>query len=221
MPRRRRKGSIVNNQPLTLGPRSRRRNVLGVRNWLVSSSAVDNTGAPVTTGPQSWGISVGAQTCVAGSNVTSQLTIIQPAPATTTPSVGRQRIDQIKGKVYISAAFDKTGGIPSPGYYSLALGIYVSELNSTTTKWNVRQPTLIIEAERDDYVYLEGKLFNLANNQSAVLPDVECPHFDIDMACNIEIGGGEALHLTVANDALSKGDVQIYSYVRVLIGPVA
>lgn len=84
----------------------------------------------------------------------------------------------------------------------------------------------ITDAERDDYHYLEGKVFNLQDPRSALpnsMPDIEAPHFDIDLPLNVEIGGGEALALTIASDAFSysANGVYITPYLRCLVGPVA
>jgi len=183
----------------------RRSNVF---DWVVGGRGVDNTGSPVAAIPTFGGSFV----VNAGNNGTYQAVVVIPTPASTTPNVGRLRIDEIHGRVCVS-------GAGAAGKYGVAVGIYVSDVNNTTTLWNVRQCTLGADAARDDYLFLEGKWFQVDAGSTMENQPWIC--FDLKIPGPVVIGGGQALHVTVANDTASANLIVVGAYFRTRVGPVA
>lgn len=191
------------------------RRVTGVTDWIVSSASVDSTGAPITSGGlTSWN----GQKTIASGSITSQAVVVQPTPAASTPSVGRLRVDQIRGRILVT--LDPSDVVSSLG--GVAVGIYVSDLNNTTTLWNVRDLSVPADACRDDYLYLEGKVW--AQAPSTPSSPVELVCFDLSISQPVVIGGGQALHVTVSLTGGSKLVPQltdIFAFFRTRVGPVA
>jgi hypothetical protein len=208
----------------TMIPRSvQPRRTSGAFDWIASNASVDATGAPQSGGAisSSWG-QTSATTVASGSVVTFQAVVINPTPMASTPTVGRLRIDEIRGRICVS------NGDASPGQFYTAVAIYVSDINNTTTLWNVRNPLVLAESTRDDYLFLEGKTWtgNVADTSSAITAtQKEDVCFELHLSQPVVIGGGQALHVAVAcasNTKLEGGlNTLVTAYFRSRVGPVA
>jgi len=186
----------------------------GTTDWIVSSASVDATGlSNPGAGLQGWADS--GILITSGSFVTSQLVVINPVPMSSTPSVGRLRIDEVRGCVHLSSAGGAAACIVQ---YSVAL--YVSDLNNTTTLWNVRNPLTPADAARDDYLFLEGgELISVP--RAAMTGLFETVRVSISLAQPVIIGGGQALHLVIAGVSSTGTQVGATSFCRTRVGPVA
>jgi len=184
---RRRRADNVNNIPYA----RMRPNVV---NWTIGGSATDNTGQvitsgtpPVPSGPATW--------TPVGFNLTDSIPLtfqavtIVAAPNTSTPTIGRMKIDEMKGRICFNN--------PSlPLAISVAVCVYVSEFNSSTGKWDVRDPMNVADAARDDYFYLEAMSISQPDTAAQTGNSGYC--FDLKLANPLVIGGGQALHVTVS-----------------------
>jgi hypothetical protein len=120
-------------------------------NWVIGGSATDSTGAVIggatPTGPSTWTMSPG-QPLASGSPISYQAVAIVAAPNTSTPTIGKVQVDAIQGHLCLTpnTAF-------TVGRVTVAVCIYVSEFNSSTSKWDVRDPINTADAARDDYFF--------------------------------------------------------------------
>jgi hypothetical protein len=184
----------------------------GIFDWNVGGLSVDPTGAPLGVAGSTSTWNLGTPAAIApGAGQTFFGTLIQPAPATSTPGIGRLKIDEIKGRITLAVA--------NSGVFYVACGIFVSDLNNTTTLWNVRNPTVAADCVRDDYIFLEGKSFQAA--VPAAGSDLCEIGFDFDIKCNVIIGGGQALAIAIYNATGSAASVGVTTAFRVIVGPVA
>lgn len=208
MARRRRSMYQRQQQPMATRLQPSRRTG-GTFDWITSTAATNAAGAPIVQ--TSWGGAIN----LTNDSIVFQSCLIQPAPASSTPSIGRLRVDEIRGRICVKGAITGTGDS-----YFAAVGIYVSELNNTTTLWNVRNLLTASDAARDDYLYLEGKSFlatNLATATPAVVEDI-C--FELNLSQPVIIGGGQAVHVQVAVSSISQA-ATVSSFFRTRVGPVA
>jgi hypothetical protein len=178
-----------------------------VTDFVVGGSNVDNTGAPLTSVSTFDKTGLAILTAVP---MTFQAVMIQPVASTSTPGIGRVRIDEIKGRVCLTT-FVTAGPVVA------AVGIYVSELNSNLTKWDVRDPLSATDAARDDYFYLEGRAVEIPATADAVSVSELC--FDLKLANPLMIGGGQALHVTVSY--VGPASAKVFGFFRTRTGPVA
>jgi len=134
----------------------------GSVDWIVAGASVDSTGASETTTNilTSWNAGLPnpatAGLVASGDFVTTQAVLVQPTPMTSTPTVGRLRLDRIKGTIDVVPSTSAS----SPDIFSVFVAMYVAHLNNTTTKWEVRNPLTIADVARDDYLYLEKAEFH-------------------------------------------------------------
>jgi len=181
-----------------------------ISDWLVAGTVLSSTGAPSTA--QTWGKLFNIPD--GGGVIHILLAAIIPAPATSTPGIGRLRIHRIEGQIGFR--------MQSAANFScdLMCALYRSQLNNTTTLWTVRDPSNPSDASRDDYLYLRGKsAVGVAQTTST---SNYVPEFDLGVNPNILIGGGEGIVLTLAANAQSGGgSVNIVPFVRTQVGPVA
>jgi len=185
-----------------------------IEDWKVGGSAVDATGAVIggasPTGPATWLMGAGSATILAtGVPITFQAVALIAAPNTSTPTLGRMRLDDIKGSIFLGAPASAT-------VIRAAVGIYVSEYNSNTGKWDVRDPLNTADGSRDDYFYLEGQMFDLPATGTSTAPTII--KFDLRLSERVVIGGGQALHVTVSAVG---ANISLNSAFRTLVGPVA
>jgi hypothetical protein len=159
--------------------------------------------------------SIAALVLGAAGGVTFQAAKITPAPATSTPNIGRFRINEVKGSIYIVPSASAPAGT-----YSVGVAIYVADINNTTTVWEVRNPTVPADCSRDDYLFLEEISFDLpaAGTDVAIARGIE---FKLSISQPVMIGGGQALHVAVYNHAGSVGAVQVAPAFRTRINTVA
>jgi len=216
----RRKRSMFRRDNTMISRSVQPRRTSGAFDWIASNASVDATGAPQTGSAilPSWG---GAVAVASQGVVTVQAVIVQPTPMASTPTVGRLRIDEIRGRICVA------NGDSVPGDYFTAVAIYVADLNNTTTLWNVRNPLVLAEASRDDYLFFEGKLWRgpaVAGETSTS----EAICFDLKISQPIIIGGGQALHVSIAcagGSSLDKGgtpvSTEVTTFFRTRVGPVA
>jgi len=199
------------------------------RNWITQLYQINGAGTPVAGGgTTSYGdASVFALAPAAVS--TWALDVIVPVPTTSgMPTVGAHYIDRIKGKIYATPV----GTIAAPGAgvcctHKVSVGVYITQCNTAVTNWETRSPNINSDAQRDDYFYLETQVEQMNLDQGAVvIPNPASPanhpiEFDIDIPINAAIGSGQALVITVQNGANSPGTINVYLYMRALVGPVA
>jgi hypothetical protein len=201
---------------------ARPRKPSGVFDWITSNVSLDSTGLQQTGGAilGSWNSS---QEIAAGSMQTILAAVVTPTPMSSTPSVGRLRIDEVRGSIFVAA--DQS----TAGTWSVAVGIYVSELNNTTSLWHVRNCLVSADVARDDYLYLEGKTFFSPNFPATSGATVcqEWVRFDLSIPTSITIGGGQALAVTIACQGgagtkdLSALPTLVETFFRTRIGAVA
>jgi len=165
-----------------------------IGNWRIGSSAVSNagvlTGGNYTTGPGTWANGAGRVVLTTLVPLTYQATVIAPVPDSGTPTIGRMKIDEIKGAITLSA-------FSAAGRYTAAVCIYVSELTSAAANtYDVRDPLNNADAARDDYFYLEAQEADMPATLTATSPAAF--KFDLKLANPLIIGGGQALHVTVS-----------------------
>lgn len=189
-----------------------------IRDWLVGGAACGPTGTPITSStPTTW--NSGPITVAEGSSITFQVPIVQPTPMSSTPTVGRLKVDRIAGRIFFDTDAETTGQQTQ----LCAVGIYVSTLNNTTTTWNVRNFSSANDAVRDDYLFLEALIddFPTLALNSAMF---KMSYFDLSISRPVVIGGGEALNITVCNLSSTKTastTMDVYPFFRALVGPVA
>jgi hypothetical protein len=185
-----------------------------VRDFIISGVSLTSTGAPTGT-LSAWG---GLSVLPDGVNVCHYLLVaIIPSPATSTPSIGRLRIDKITGRV---SYWVNSAGNPSAG---VVVSIYPSELNNTTTLWHVRNPAVPADAARDDYLFLKGGA-SVGQPETIVTSACEPPSMNIDLSPNMLIGGGQGIILSVANGFAApgtSGGAYVLPHVRTQVGPAA
>jgi hypothetical protein len=203
---------------LTVG-RIRPRRTSGVFDWIVSTATVDSAGAPVAASAAvaTFG---GSLLIPAASFGTWQAAVVNPTPMSSTPSVGRLRIDELAGHIYFNS------NAAAQGSFAIAVAAYVSDLNNTTTLWNVRNPMNPTDASRDDYLFLEGLEFE-SSGQAAQVSGPLSVGIKLSLSQPVVIGGGQALHVVVANQVPTKGSgdtgqsVVANAFFRTRVGPVA
>jgi hypothetical protein len=186
-------------------------------NWVVGGSSVDNSGSVIggatPTGPSTWFMGPGFN-LAAASPQSWQAVTIPTAVNTSTPSIGRVKVDAIKGQIYVTPSAAVTAG-----RLTVAVAIYVSEFNSFSSKWDVRDPIVSADATRDDYYYLEFRelLTSTIGGSSAPMPVV----FDLHIANPFTIGTGQAVHVTISQLNTSGQVVVVAGGFRTRIGPIA
>jgi hypothetical protein len=191
-----------------------------VTNYVVGGTSVDNTGGVIggssPTGPSTWG--TGTPSAAAsfvlssGANFAYQAYVIQPAVASSTPTLGRAKIDEIHGNICVA-------GFVNPGRVSVSVCIYVSELNSNSGKWDVRDPMTATDAARDDYFYLESQTMEVFS--IGLASSFSLFRFDLRLANPLVIGGGQAVHVGVSYVNSAGGACNICSAFRTRVGPIA
>jgi len=192
----------------------------GLTNWTVFSQALTASGQVIggvstPTSLPTWNPSGAASSynLVSGSPVTFQGALIQPAVQGNIPTIGRMKIDEIKGKILLATP-------SASGYFSVAVGIYVSEFTQSTSAWDVSDPLVPSDAARDQWFFLEAKNCSLSLGSSIVASG--CVEFDLKLSEPVIIGGGQALNVTVSMVA-SPNTLTVFANpaFRVRTGPVA
>jgi hypothetical protein len=190
-----------------------------ITNWQVGSQQVDQTGQVVggfatPTSVPTWnpGASAGTYQLTTGAPKTFQVAVINAAVSGAAPTIGRMRVDEIVGRLLFN--------VPSvPGFYSIAVGVYVSEFTVNTTAWDVFDPMLPQDGARDDWWLLQAESFQIVTNALAVAGSNA--NMDIHMDQSITIGGGQAVHLTVSMIGPNASTLFVSPAVRARVGPVA
>lgn len=204
MARRRNRG-LAFNRSMVVGARRG-----GIRNWIIGTQSFDTAGAVMGTPFNTWGGNGAGNSIAAGGSVSMALAMIQPVAGTSTPALGAMRIDEVRGRLHFSGDSSAVGLVA-------VCGIYVAQLNNTSSRWAVRSVHDPLEAQRDDYFWLTNIscLFGLVTANFAG----QLAHLDIQLNTSIVIGAGEALVLTVSN--AGGGSLNMTPHVRTLVGPVA
>jgi hypothetical protein len=187
------------------------RRTSGVWDWVTSSVTFDNTGA-VGAAFNGWGGNAAMIDTLAQS---SMAIMIQPAPASSTPGIGRLRVDEIRGTIHICPT---TANVTR---YVAWCGIYVTDLNATTTLWNARDPSVAVEACRDDFLFLEAMGFT--GTLTAGSDPLVMPSFDLKLSQPVVIGGGQGVAVTLIVRAVDIAGANCraqFNY-RARVGPVA
>ncbi len=203
-----------------------------VTNWVIGGSATDNTGGVIgggaPTGPATWlpatGVGPASYGLVSGAPVSFQAVAIVAAPNTSTPTIGRMKIDEVRGTLELTnfqLVADPFTAAAAAHRVNVAVCIYVSEFNSNTGKWDVRDPLSTADAARDDYFFLEGRSVYFPASAVTAAPTSVC--FDLKLANPLIIGGGQALHVTISMVSTLGATYQgaLSSYFRTRVGPVA
>jgi len=191
-----------------------------VTDWLIGPCGVSAAGtvnAGYNTAPTSWSNGANSTVLTSGNPQSVMAVVIVPSPASGTPSIGKARIDEIRGHVSFT-------NFQNAGRVTIAVAIYVSERTSGVgggLTWDVRDPLNTADAGRDDYFYLE------CQETDVVAPAAETSAenricFDLKLANgNIGIGGGQALLVTVSFVNSGAGTCSWATMFRTRIGPVA
>lgn len=179
----------------------------GLSDWITSVIGLDSAGAETTTNVGSWDATM---IVASASAFTVLATIVRAAPASSTPLVGRLRVEEIRGSIFVRS--DNLAG-----QFRCAVGIYVSDFRDTTN-WAVRNP--MTDPNRDDYLFLEGVAFkdSATATQTSDLREVEV---QLRISQPIVIGSGQALAVTIANSSGSTGSIASIAFFRTRIGAVA
>lgn len=204
-------GAIANARP------RQSRRTSGVSDWVVSALAVDGTGAAIGAPiPTSFGPTVGASALAVGAAFSFLCPAIIPPPGGTTgtPGIGRQRIDEVRGKIM----FNMLGGGP-PAQAMVGVAMYVSK-RSTAGIWEVRNPLSNLgDAGCDDYLFLDVKGWNVIT----LAGWAQVVEIDISIPLSVVIGGGEGLAVTAMLCSSSSGGTTalVQAAFRTRVGPVA
>jgi hypothetical protein len=200
-------------------PYARMRPGAGLSNWVVGSQALSSTGQVIgglttpTNVPTWFPSSSGATYNLAtASPVTFQATVISAGVSTATPTIGRQKVDEIKGKILFSQP-------STPAYYVVAVGIYISEFTLNTSAWDVYDPLAPSDAARDDFWFLDARTFTLVPANVSTADSF----LELDISCklNLVIGGGQAVNVTVSMISVAGSTLYCNPAFRTRVGPVA
>jgi len=184
--------------------------IMARRDLVVAGGYVNNAGAQVAV--NSWN---GAPVVLAPGNQMAFQGVVVPQAVTAInapPSVGECKIVDVEGSVFLTTPTVQ-------GLYYLGFGIYISKYDSRTGTWGVRYPSnLAADAARDDWLALRVVVVTLP------LPaDVKDPmmiEFKLGLPHPVLLGGGEALHVAIDNNAGSVGSVSAVPYFRTRIADV-
>jgi len=199
----------VLNRMMNMGPGGR------VTNWIVGGTAVNSSGTVISSPPTTWTPNSSGLVLAPGSGFNFQAVVIQPVPASGTPSIGRLKIDEVRGCLSF-------GGNTSSGTCFVGVAIYISDINATTSAWNVRNPTVAADAARDDYLFL--KMIGLDLTAYAAGGQLEnriMAELELSISSPVLIGGGQALNVGVYSAGSSQVSLQVNSAFRTRVGPVA
>lgn len=156
-------------------------------NYIVGPSWVNSAGALVAG--DSWRGGATAMTLVTGVPQTIQAAALVAAVNTSTPTIGRMKIDEIRGRLSLT-------GFTVIGRYQVGVGIYVSQQNSQTPTYDVRDTLIAADAARDDWFMLEMMEFEApVTGTNTALSFIEIP---LRLANALIIGGGQAVHVTIS-----------------------
>lgn len=192
-------------------------------NWVVGSQALTSTGQVLgglstpTSTPTFDARPSGGTLLAAGTPVTYQAAVISPGLSNAVPTIGRMRVDEIKGHIGIQSANPFNSWV-------IAIGIYVSEFTQNTSAWDVYDPTNPSDAARDDWWFLMGKCIQVNSDGNSALNITAATSIDIDISVklNLVLGGGQALNVTVgACSDGNAGTLFIRPLFRTRVGPVA
>jgi len=177
-------------------------------NWIVGPSLVTSAGA-LASG-SSWLSGATAIGIATGVPVTIQAAAIVAAPNTSTPTVGRMKIDEVRGRLSFT-------GFSAAGRFAVAVAIYVADQLTTTPTWETRDPLNSSFAAEDDYFMLEGMELEVPATTDDTAPgDFSIP---LKLANPLVIGSGQALHVTVSY--VGPATAKLSSFFRTRVGPVA
>jgi len=182
-----------------------------ISDWQIGGIAVSSGGTPSTGSNSATSWNLGAGTAAATGTPQGFLGAqIIPAPGTVTTGVGRLRIDKIKGMVAL--------GAPSTaGDHSFAVGIFVSELNTAQSAWDMRNPLNPSDAARDDWFFLQGVTAELPATGTATANAILV--IELELANPLIIGGGQGLMVVAAYDGAETAE--FYTAFRTLVSAVA
>jgi hypothetical protein len=187
-----------------------------VRDWIVGGTQVDSTGNPIATTAKTTTWSTGPTNFTAlapGANINYLAVLVAAAVATSTPQVGRMRLDEIRGRIRITP---DSGAI---GKNAFSVLIYVSDINIATGLFNVRNGLAPADVSRDDLLYCDAQAVDLATAGNVTAPTYV--EFLIDVRLNVLIGGGQALMVSVNADAANATTCQLNTAFRTKAGPIA
>jgi len=198
--------------------RNRRGNPPEWGDWIVGGTALNAAGAPSAL--SSWGSS-GGTVLTSGSSMSYVLTGEQlnlvGAAAVTGPGISELKIEEIQGSLF----FTMNSANTKSANFFVAIGIYVAELNSSSSAWSTRDPMTTTDAGRDDYLFIRG--INFAAGLTSLESDVDQP-VEVRLAIPAPevIGAGEALVVTVSQiEAISGGSLNVLPFVRSRVTLVA
>jgi len=185
-------------------------------NWVVGSQALTSAGQVIggvatPTSLPTWApaLTTASYLLSSGTPITFQAAVIQPGISGNAPTIGRMRIDELKGKILFSPT--------AAGYFQFAVGVYVSEFTLNTSAWDVYDPLNSADASRDDWWFLDAKTFFCGAPAGALSPVPM--ELDISFKSSIVIGGGQALNVTVS--MISSTTCYANPAFRTRVGPVA
>lgn len=128
----------------------------GMSNWQVGSQALNNSGGVIggvatPTSVPTWDPAIGSATNTIAKNspITWQAVVITAGVSTSAPTIGRLKIDELKGRVCFSTFSAAT-------YYVVAIGVYISEFTINTSAWDVSDPLQPNDGARDQWFFLNA-----------------------------------------------------------------
>jgi len=189
--------------------------------WLVGAQICATDGTP--TGKVSWGTTTLVFPTGAGVNVPlgalGILLVQEPSLApSVSPTINELQIAEVMGSIFIDP-----GNTGSPNIQvNVAVGIYVSEYNSNTSKWLMKDPLSPVDAQDDDWLYLRGQ-YEISPDSAVVLNAADkMMEFRLGLPKPEILAHGEALMLVV-NVGVTSGAkfCSVQSYVRSRIARAA
>jgi len=96
----------------------------------------------------------------------------------------------------------------------LALGIYVSKyLGTSREKWEIRDPLVDVYSQMDDWLMLATDTYYLPVVRGGYVNR----QLDVSLDCDVVIGSGEALHLTVSSATPTVATLTLLPFLRTII----
>jgi len=161
-------------------------------NWIIGGTAVDNAGLALGGFLGTWSPTAAFPTTgiVNTGSVTYQAVVIPAGINVAAPTVGRVRVDELKGRLLFQP-------YATVANYRVAVAIYISEFTINTSAFDVINPINPADGARDEYFFLEAREFDLCTPLTHTSPYAEA-HMDIKLSEPVYVSGGQALHITVA-----------------------
>jgi len=180
------------------------------RDLIVFGGAVNNAGTQVAGN----GWNGASMTLAPGAQIAYQAICIPQAVTAMNapPSVGECEVVSLEGSIFVTTP-------TAQGLYYLGFGVYISKFDTRTGTWGVRYPSnLNADAARDDWLMLRALVATLP--LPTAVTDPMLMELCLSLPHPVILGGGEALHVCVDNNAGSVGSVNVVPYFRTRVADV-